>query len=64
MNNRQNHNNGSTHYRVSIRHAQDCQLLDELDNWKLVCKFRYLQCFHWCRIKFYGKVVELIQNSF
>ena len=50
--NRQNQGRGSSHNGVNIRFTEDCQKLDELDKWKLVSKFLYLNCFDWRRIKF------------
>ena len=50
-NNRQNQGSGSSQNGVNIRFTQDCQKLDELDNWELVSKFLYLHCFDWLRIK-------------
>ena len=35
-NNRQNQGRGSSQNGLNIRFIQDCQKLDELDNWKLV----------------------------
>ena len=50
--NRQNQRRGSSQNGANIRFTQDCQELNELDNWKLVSKFLYLHCFDWHRIKF------------
>ena len=44
-NNRQNQGRGSSQNGLNIRFIQDCQKLDELDNWKLVSKFLYLNSF-------------------
>ena len=51
-NNRQNQGRGSSQNGLNKRFIQDCQKLDELDNWKLVFKFLYLHSFDWRRIKF------------
>ena len=56
-NNRQNQGRGSSQNGLNIRFIQDCQKLDELDNWKLVSKFLYLNSFDWRRIKFYVNIV-------
>ena len=56
-NNRQNQGRGSSQNGLNIRLIQDCQKLDELDNWKLVSKFLYLNSFDWRRIKFYVNIV-------
>ena len=63
-NNRQNQGRGISQNGVNIRFTQDCQKLDELDNWKLVSKFLYLHYFDWRRIKFDINNVWLTQNSF
>ena len=51
-NKKQNQCRGSSQNGINIRFTQDCQKLDELDNWKPVPKFPYLHCFDWRRIKF------------
>ena len=56
-NNRQNQGRGSSQNGLNKRFIQDCQKLDELDNWKLVSKFLYLNSFDWRRIKFYVNIV-------
>ena len=56
-NNRQNQGRGSSQNGLNIRFIQDCQKLDELDNWKLVFKFLYLHSFDWRRIKFDVNIV-------
>ena len=56
-NNRQNQGRGSSQNGINIRLIQDCQKLDELDNWKLVSKFLYLHSFDWRRIKFDVNIV-------
>ena len=56
-NNRQNQGRGSSQNGLNIRLIQDCQKLDELDNWKLVSKFLYLNSFDWRRIKFDVNIV-------
>ena len=56
-NNRLNQGRGSSQNGVNIRFTEDCQKLDELDNWKLVSKFLYLHCFDWRRIKFEVNIV-------
>ena len=42
---------------INIIFTQECQKLDELDNWKLVFNFLYLHCFDWRRIKFDVNIV-------
>ena len=56
-NNRQNQGRGSSQNGLNIRFIQDCQKLDELDNWKLVFKFLYLHNLDWRRIKFDVNIV-------
>ena len=56
-NNRLNQGRGSSQNGVNIRFTEDCQKLDEFDNWKLVSKFLYLHCFDWRRIKFDVNIV-------
>ena len=62
--NRQNQGRGSSQNGVNIRFTDNCQKLDELDNWKLASKFLYLFCVDWRRIKFDVNILRLIQNSF
>ena len=56
-NNRQNQGRVSSQNEVNIRFTQDCQKLDEFDNWKLVSKFLYLHYFGWRRFKFDANIV-------